>query len=101
MAGGQEFAMPSFEDAVPKSQQPAKGGLAAVPYTDENTWSGASEREARMDMNSVQAVDQRLRGYRPEPVGGTYNPGHGGAGRQTSSSMQSGPTEVAPGNNVG
>lgn len=75
MAEVNPMVAPSYADAVPP--KPAnQGGMAAPNYTDEMTWSGASEREGRMDQNSVQPVDQALRGIRPEPIGGSYNPGN-------------------------
>lgn len=99
-AGGQQFSQPTFDDAVPKGQQPNQGGMAGVNYVDENTFSGAEERVARMDQNSTVTPDQQLRGFRPTPTGGTYNPGQSKGSRASVSATQSGPTETAPGNYV-
>jgi hypothetical protein len=83
--GGRDFGTPDFSDAIPPSP-PNQGGMAGVNYTNpttfesgsvpastgaiESNWSGLVNTSA---VGSGGPVD----GYRPNPVGGSYNPGNG------------------------
>jgi len=101
MAEVNTFKSPDYSNAVPDmSNIKNQGGIADVHYTDENTWSGADERSARMDQHSTFHIQQEYRGIHVDPIGGSNNPGQGKGGRVSVSANQSGPTQVAPGNYV-
>jgi hypothetical protein len=95
--GGQEMASPSYSDATPPT--PDRQGDAAPEGVGRNrttptTFESGQPPAARSPIESgwdslvdVTGLDgdlgprggtpEGLRGYRPDPVGGTYNPGQG------------------------
>ena len=70
VAGGPQFDTPDFADSVPPD--PAnQGGSDTVHMQAPMT---SSRPRTRMSMASPQDVNQKLRGYRTEPVGGSFMP---------------------------
>lgn len=99
--GGRDFGTPDFSDALPP-KPPNQGGMASVYYVDENTFeSGQPPTATASDESnwtglvntSALAGGGEVDGYRPTPVGGSYNPGHGTSGRSSRDAMSQGPTE--------
>jgi len=104
--GGGSFGTPDFSDAVPpdpiRQGDPAPEGMGQN-RVDEHTFEDGLTPQARAPMESdwEGLVNNKgglgdngpVRGYRPEPVGGTYNPGQGTSGRSSKGAETSGPTE--------
>lgn len=98
VAGGKQMDTPDFSDAVPP--KPDKQGDAGPKhYVDENTFeSGMPPKSTAADESNWEplvnsAFGHPVRGYRPNPVGGSYNPGQGTSGRSSSSATQKGAEE--------
>lgn len=100
LPGGKLMDTPDFGDSVPPTP-PNQGGMASVNYVNENTFESGMPPAAR---NPIESNWQGLvntnalgggpvDGYRPTPVGGTYNPGQGTNGRSSKSAMTQGSTE--------
>jgi len=92
MAGGKEFGLPDYGDAI--APDPIRqGGHAEPNYTNPNTFESGMAPEARNPIESDwsgMVNDNGLGssskfgpgpvdGYRTDPVGGTYFPGNGSA----------------------
>lgn len=107
--GGGSWGNPNFSDAEPPTP-PNQGDKGPNHYVDEHTFESGQPPAARSPIDdghaalvNVSALDgdigprggtpTGLRGYRPTPVGGTYNPGQGTSGRSTKPASESGPTE--------
>lgn len=115
-AGGRNaFGSIDFSDANPPD--PDRQGDAGPEgmgsnRVDEHTFESGMPPQARAPIEdgssaliNVTGLDgsigprggtpEGLRGYRPEPVGGTYNPGQGTSGRSSKPADESGPTETS------
>lgn len=116
--GGGGWGNPDFSDANPPDpiRQGDMGpeGMGSN-RVDEHTFESGQAPEARMPIadGSPELVDsdgldgasmdadrvadkwpgEGIRGFRTTPVGGTYNPGQGSAGRTSKSAMPSAGTE--------
>lgn len=107
--GGKSFGTPTFSDAVPPTP-PNQGDKGPNYYTDEHTFESGSvpANTGAIESNWSDLVDTSalggspgdrggvpsgLRGYRPTPVGGSYNPGQGTSGRSSKGAMTQGSTE--------
>ena len=97
--GGRQWSTPDFSDANPPTP-PKQGDKGPNYYVDEHTfesgsvpgntgaiesdWSGLVDSDGLdgMSMDAGNVANgwggENIRGYRPSPVGGTYNPGQGG-----------------------
>lgn len=114
--GGGSWGNPDFSDADPPTP-PRQGDMGpegmGSTRVDEHTFESGMAPQARMPMSdgseslvNVTGLDgsigprggtpEGLRGYRPEPVGGTYNPGQGSSGRTMKPAGGSGPSESSP-----
>lgn len=101
-SGGQQFGLPNFSDAVPSDPanqgDPGPEGMGrnrvdektfesgsypAGRMAMESNWQGLIDDDgldgASMDAGNVanKGMGEGIRGYRPQPVGGSYNPGQG------------------------
>lgn len=113
--GGGSWGNPDFGDAEPPDpiRQGDMGpeGMGSN-RVDENTFESGQPPQARMPIENgwqglvnVTALDgsigprggtpEGVRGYRPDPVGGTYLPGQGTSGRSNKPATTSGPTETS------
>jgi hypothetical protein len=107
--GGGSWGDPDFSDADPPTP-PRQGDKGPNHYVDERTFESGQPPAARSPIEdgsssliNVTGLDgdigprggtpEGLRGYRPDPVGGTYNPGQGTSGRSTKPASTSGPSE--------
>lgn len=119
--GGGSWGAPDFSDANPPDpiRQGDMGpeGMGSN-RVDENTFESGRPPEARMpisdgsealidddglsgaSMDADRVADkwpgEGIRGFRTSPVGGTYNPGQGTAGRSYKAASTSGGTETSP-----
>lgn len=100
--GGSTWPMPDFSDSTPPT--PANQGSMGPEgmgsnEVDEHTFeSGMAPTATASDESNWQPLvnsfnGHEVRGYRPEPVGGSYNPGQAGSGRSMKSAYTEGPTE--------
>lgn len=116
--GGKSMGQPDYSDAVPPTpERQGDAGPEGVGHTrtTPTTFESGQPPEARSPIESgwdglidVTGLDgsigprggtpEGLRGYRPEPVGGTYNPGQGTSGRSTKPATTSGPVERSSAN---
>lgn len=104
--GGDSFGTPDFSDATPPDPanqgNPAPEGVGQN-RTEPDTFESGMIPEARapIESNWSDLVNNKgglgdngpVRGYRPDPVGGSYNPGQGSSGRSSKSAETSGPVE--------
>lgn len=114
--GGRMMDTPDFSDSVPPTP-PKQGDKGPNYYTDEHTfesgqaptatasdesnWQGLIDDDAldgmSMDAGNVSNKwpGEGIRGFRPTPVGGTYNPGQGTAGLSSKSANSSASSEYS------
>lgn len=83
-AGGKQFGAPDYSDAIPPKPD-RQGGMAQPNYTTPSTFESGQAPDARSPIesdwqglvNTNGLNGGPVDGYRPAPVGGTYNPGQG------------------------